>query len=209
VASFLPVLAPPTASALWPSGVVELHGHGWGHGRGLGQYGALGYAVDDGWSAAQILDRYYGGTTAGAQANAEITVRLSDFDDRDLIMTSGLPFRVGPHLIAAGQAALVSRAADGWVIKQASTCGGPVWTTIQAGIPLTEEPGAAVVGDPGDDISKMLIACGTNSRSYRGRLKIVTFGDGSRVVNTVLMESCPASPRPIGPRSAGARASRR
>jgi len=27
---------------------VVVVGHGWGHGRGLGQYGAYGYAVDQG-----------------------------------------------------------------------------------------------------------------------------------------------------------------
>lgn len=44
---------------------VEITGRGWGHGRGLGQYGAYGYAQDHGWNSAQILDHFYGGTSAG------------------------------------------------------------------------------------------------------------------------------------------------
>ena len=44
--------------------VLSLDGHGWGHGRGMGQFGALGYAIDFGWSSAQILDHFYGDTTA-------------------------------------------------------------------------------------------------------------------------------------------------
>lgn len=44
---------------------VEISGHGWGHGRGMGQYGAYGYAQNYGWTSAQILDHFYGGTTAG------------------------------------------------------------------------------------------------------------------------------------------------
>ena len=44
---------------------VVIDGRGWGHGRGMSQYGALGYAINFGWSSAQILDHYYGGTTAG------------------------------------------------------------------------------------------------------------------------------------------------
>src|SRR5689334_15645777 len=41
-----------------------LTGHGWGHGIGMSQYGALGYA-QHGWTAAQILAHYYTGTTLG------------------------------------------------------------------------------------------------------------------------------------------------
>jgi SpoIID/LytB domain protein len=174
--------------------VVELRGHGWGHGRGLGQYGSLGYAVDDGWSAAQILDHYYGGTLAGSRADGEITVRLSDFDDSDLIVTAGQSFRVvtSPTTVfqyAAGQAARIRRTGSGWVVERGPSCGGPWNEQLEANLSIaTVEPGVAVNGEAGNDIAKMLIACGTNSRSYRGWLKVVGFGDGSRVVNTVLME---------------------
>lgn len=66
---------PPVANAAANDVVVV--GHGWGHGRGMGQYGAYGYAVDQGWSSAQILSHYYGGTKAGSIGNPDITVRLS------------------------------------------------------------------------------------------------------------------------------------
>ncbi len=49
--------------------LIRFDGHGWGHGRGLGQYGALGYARQ-GWTSVQILNHYYGGTTAGILADA-------------------------------------------------------------------------------------------------------------------------------------------
>src|SRR6267378_3876144 len=39
-------------------------GHGWGHGVGMSQYGAFGYA-QHGWTAPQILAHYYPGTTTG------------------------------------------------------------------------------------------------------------------------------------------------
>lgn len=41
-----------------------LIGHGWGHGIGMSQYGALGYA-QHGWTHEQILAHYYTGTTLG------------------------------------------------------------------------------------------------------------------------------------------------
>ena len=59
------------------SGDVTFSGHGWGHGRGMGQYGALGYAVDHGWSYGQILAHYYSNTTSGSIGNPEISVNLA------------------------------------------------------------------------------------------------------------------------------------
>jgi SpoIID/LytB domain protein len=58
-AMLVPVLSlsAPTASA-YPSATVDLTGHGWGHGRGMGQYGAYGYAKA-GQPYTWILDHYY------------------------------------------------------------------------------------------------------------------------------------------------------
>ena len=44
-----------SAAAVAPDQIV-IEGKGFGHGRGLGQYGALGSAVEDGWTYEQILD---------------------------------------------------------------------------------------------------------------------------------------------------------
>jgi stage II sporulation protein D len=41
--------------------VFTLTGHGWGHGIGMSQYGALGYA-EHGWGYTQILEHYFSGT---------------------------------------------------------------------------------------------------------------------------------------------------
>ena len=43
--------------------LLVFSGHGWGHGVGMSQYGAYGYA-QHGWTAQQILAHYYPGTTA-------------------------------------------------------------------------------------------------------------------------------------------------
>ena len=53
------------------SSAVSLTGQGWGHGIGLGQWGALGYAIgqDDGqgnWTYSQIVDHYYGPAHLGS-----------------------------------------------------------------------------------------------------------------------------------------------
>jgi len=58
---------------------IPITGRGWGHGRGMGQWGSYGYALA-GWNSAQILDHYYGGTTSGTIPNVTIGTKLSDFD---------------------------------------------------------------------------------------------------------------------------------
>jgi len=56
----------PAASAAPAAGpeTVTLTGSGWGHGKGLSQWGAKG-AAEQGLSAGQILDFYYPGTAPG------------------------------------------------------------------------------------------------------------------------------------------------
>ena len=43
-------------------------GRGYGHGRGMGQWGAYGFAVDLGADYRAILDHYYGGTSLAGNA---------------------------------------------------------------------------------------------------------------------------------------------
>src|SRR5438445_7352997 len=65
-----PGLPPSTTSATSTvttspaASVVVFSGHGWGHGLGLSQWGAAGYAKH-GWSFDRILGHYYTGTTLG------------------------------------------------------------------------------------------------------------------------------------------------
>ncbi|HET8608021.1 MAG TPA: SpoIID/LytB domain-containing protein [Gaiellaceae bacterium] len=52
-------------------------GHGWGHGLGLSQWGAKGYA-DHGWTYDAILAHYYPGTTLGPAPATQLRVLLAD-----------------------------------------------------------------------------------------------------------------------------------
>ncbi|HRE01457.1 MAG TPA: hypothetical protein PLV68_09160, partial [Ilumatobacteraceae bacterium] len=74
------VAAPATPGVTGVMTSVVFDGHGYGHGVGMSQWGAIGYAVDQGWSAAQILGHYYGGTVASTAPDDLITVRLGKFD---------------------------------------------------------------------------------------------------------------------------------
>src|SRR3954454_1211962 len=51
-------------------------GHGWGHGIGMSQYGANGYA-ENGADYTEILSHYYTGTTIGPAPVARVRVLLA------------------------------------------------------------------------------------------------------------------------------------
>jgi stage II sporulation protein D len=67
-------------------------GHGWGHGVGMSQYGAYGYA-QHGATFQQILDHYYPGTTLGPASVSTIRVLLADRKPK-LTIASETPFTV-------------------------------------------------------------------------------------------------------------------
>jgi SpoIID/LytB domain protein len=85
------------AEPLPPVGVV-IRGHGNGHGRGLSQYGSLGWATKLGASWQDILNFYYGGSgrvlaplteaDAGATPGGVMSVRLQTLDARPTAVIS-------------------------------------------------------------------------------------------------------------------------
>jgi SpoIID/LytB domain protein len=192
----LPLVGAPPAAA-YPSSHVEFEGHGWGHGRGLGQYGALGYAIDEDQSYSQILDHFYGGTTKGTKADGIISVKLVEFDGtttapKDLIVTSSGPLTLaseGEDAIAAGTAARVSWNGTGWDISTGSSCSGP-WTKVHTVAATTAVEARSAY--TGDDVNQMVNVCGANKRAYRGSvmIRLITEnGTGfTRVINNVAME---------------------
>jgi stage II sporulation protein D len=68
------------AALLWaaPAQAADLvvDGRGWGHGVGLSQYGAYGYALREGRDHRFILGHFYPGTDVGRAASTGIRVRL-------------------------------------------------------------------------------------------------------------------------------------
>ncbi|MEQ9162118.1 MAG: SpoIID/LytB domain-containing protein, partial [Ilumatobacter fluminis] len=79
------VAVPSTAAQAEPSGddtVIAFlaRGVGFGHGRGMSQWGAYGRA-QAGHDYTEILDHYYGGTSMGTRTG-DIRVRLTDWDGR-------------------------------------------------------------------------------------------------------------------------------
>jgi SpoIID/LytB domain protein len=99
---------------------VVLDGHGNGHGIGMSQWGAYGYAVDDGWTAAQILDHYYSGTVAGTVAlDTVVKVRLQNLDGAQTAVS-----------VQTGELIVDGLAAGGWhsvLVRETSAGHYSVW----------------------------------------------------------------------------------
>ena len=197
-----------TTSASGPSSVT-LNGHGWGHGIGLGQWGALGYALQ-GQTYQWIVGHYYGGTTRATTPNSNLRVRLVGNDGKDVIVTSASAFTAAGVPVAAGQAALMHLASAGnWTVFTGPGCGGP-WTQVgsasdsqamsngasggQSPTPPTTTPPQAVAVpssmSPTATKSQVLQLCTTTSPLYlRGQLEGAEINGTARTVNVLPLES--------------------
>ncbi len=173
---------------------IEVTGHGWGHGRGMSQYGALGYALNFGWSSAEILDHYYGGTTAGTVANSLMTVRIEDSRSKPTVaqVDSGSMVLIDDKNnvthIGTGRALRLTAVEGGFVLADAPTCSGPFVdrdgiiegeiiristadTPDASDLTGTVGPGTVVMGDwDGDGDDEAGTADGTAWTLYNGTL---------------------------------------
>ena len=148
--------------------LLMFSGHGFGHGVGMSQYGALGYA-QHGWTFQQILAHYYPGTTPGTLPGATIRVLLAD-RKKTLSISSTVPWTVkdgtgAKHTLAAGAVSLdagLSLPVDGQAAMQALTP------------PLTFSPG---LGGPL-----------TLGRAYRGKIQVDLVDGKLRAVDIVGLE---------------------
>ena len=157
----LVVLASAAGAAASP--VFVLKGHGWGHGVGLSQYGALGRA-NDGQGYKQILGFYYDGTNVGQSTQSKMKVLLMS-GRSSLTLRSSASFKVDGKKLA--------RFRD-W--KVVPTSGGRVRVIDKGkfGSPATATPGTGFLRVDG--------------LRYRGRLKIYNHGGSLDVVNVVGMQ---------------------
>ncbi len=178
---------------------LSVTGHGSGHGRGMGQWGALGYAVDQGWTYSQVLDHFYGGTVAGkAPAGAVMTVDLTRFDGQDTVVYQsqgklGMAPAAGVACTVGSPCAVrITRTGPGtWSVFKGTACsGGPggwVRTTATLSGPNV---GVVAVAGPSDNLADMLEVCEAGGARYlRGDVWAVDTGTAQATVNHVPLES--------------------
>jgi SpoIID/LytB domain protein len=158
------LVALASAAGAAASPVFVLKGHGWGHGVGLSQYGALGRA-NDGQDYKQILGFYYDGTNVAQTTQSKIRVLLME-GQSSVTLESSEAFKVGDKTLA--------RFTD-W--KLVPTSDGKVRVV---GKGKFDSPATA---KPGDGFLRV------DGLRYRGDLKIYNHGGSLDVVNVVGLQS--------------------
>jgi SpoIID/LytB domain protein len=171
---------------------VQISGYGFGHGRGMGQWGAFGYASEYGWGYKQILSHYYGGTALGTVAAPEpdITVHLIELDGHntiasavdggDLVATwaGGAPISAGAFEVATAPGAQDIFSGPGCAGPWHQVATAATAVTIVSAVAGTSPVQAAPVG------SSELEACipGIGARTYPGSLVTQPGGETDNVL---------------------------
>jgi stage II sporulation protein D len=159
----LGALALVAASAAPAASVFVIKGRGWGHGVGLSQCGAYGFARDEGWTYDRILAHYYPGTSLGEAPVAKVRVLLAE-KTRSVGVSSEAPFTATD---ATGRSV---RVADGNVTLRPELRLGDETLTA----PVRFRPGDAPLAFAG--------------RPYRGEIVAHAAGASLSVVNVVGLE---------------------
>ncbi len=169
------------------SGVLTVTGSGWGHGRGLSQWGAY-QAAKEGATTAQILAFYYPGTTLATRPAASVRVLLAGDTGRDLVVRRADRLRLvraGRADLALGRPAGCASTPSRWRLRAVGRslrldayCGH--WQHgSKVGKSATFATPAGVVATQDGSIR----------RGYRGTVSATWIAKRSvRVVNTVPME---------------------
>ncbi|HEU5001862.1 MAG TPA: SpoIID/LytB domain-containing protein [Actinomycetota bacterium] len=188
----------PAGGTLYPSGNVVLAGHGWGHGRGMGQYGALGYALNQGWAAPQILSHFYGGTQQANDGNPQMSVRLTALDGAPTAVLqekAELTTNVNGATGSFSALRAVLTGPNQFEVDQGPGCTGP-WSPL-----VTQTAGPVILSSSvptpttSTDHTNLLQVCQPQggTRWYRGQVEAVDgAGQGNtadqRTVNLVTTE---------------------
>ena len=194
-------------------GAIVINGRGYGHGRGMSQFGSYGWATSAGWSWQQILDFYYGGATGnllGAlpDPGQEMTVWLSAMNDAQTAVVAD-----------ASNAVFVQDPAPGrvWtslVAREVAPRRYRVWGSAERKCPASTEDPAAVgftLISEIDEVASFTTNGGSDSaaaptaviglcepranlknkiRYYRGEIRAVNNLAGSnRTINAVAIEN--------------------
>ena len=148
VSSSRPRRRPPRSRAEQEVVGLVIEGTGFGHGRGMSQWGAYGRAVNGGQSWTTILNAYYGGTTLGSVATASrVRVRLVGHDGDATVGVISTSRTATWGTSTTGYAAMQARAtatANRYDIWARSTVACPAatttgWTRVAANVagPMT------------------------------------------------------------------------
>ena len=170
LAALFVLLSTPASAMGAESTMFNISGRGWGHGIGMCQYGAYGYALH-GWTYKQILSHYYTGVSYGTIPNTAVRVLLKD-GQASVSVTSSAAFTAtwpsGHTSVGAGATAVVKWSGGSYRL----TAGTHSYAF--AG-PVLFSPGSALLALKGGG-------------HWRGGLRVVHFTAGLSAINVVPVE---------------------
>ncbi len=159
-------------------GVFDLQGHGWGHGRGMSQWGAQG-AASLGVDADTITSTYYPGTTRSVLPNAPIRVLLQADEGKDTQVYAASGLKVTD--LSTGDSTALPSGPSRWRATvtsaglQLSSLTGSAWTPWSGDSASTGSAPATYAGPlrfSGPTYVRLGFPDGT-SRDYRGGVQAV------------------------------------
>jgi peptidoglycan hydrolase-like amidase len=176
-------IGPVGRAAAYPFAAVTVSGHGWGAGVGMGQWGALGYAIgQDAGLGPQtyqwIVGHFYSPaslqTVAGGDAQT-VRVAMTEDNDQFLIASAANGVTV-PGSASAGAVMFQGGTGGTWTVYTGPGCAGP-WTAQ----PSTATPVTQAV-----DGGAIQLCLGAGNLAVHGQLQPVLNSAGARrTVNIV------------------------
>ncbi len=187
---------PAHAAETYPvpsTGVFTLDGLGYGHGKGMSQWGAYG-AASIGRTYSQILAQYYPGTTLAKGGSSSLRVRLT-VDDGILEVVPDLGRKLSVQADGAPEVlpAQVNNCSitrwrtlryAGGVLLQGYGCG--IWNAVPVN-GRRENPAGVSFSDSAHWI-KVVLGSPEYVRAYRGSVALRMSGSSDYTVNQVPME---------------------
>jgi peptidoglycan hydrolase-like amidase len=182
------LVAPPAARASEAT-LVNVYGRGWGHGIGMSQFGAYGYARH-GWTYKAILRHYYTGIRFGTVANSYVRVQLASGAAR-VRVTSAAPFKASDGKVTASIPGGVEAVLT-WANGYSLAAGEKTWT-FKA--PVTFTPGARLLRLMNRNANGW--PKGDGGARYRGTLRAIHSTSGFAIVDRLRLEPylCGVVPR--------------
>jgi len=179
---------------------VKLQGLGYGHGRGMSQFGAAGAAIK-GLTAAQILAFYYPGTTLEtAPSTTRVRVdllgrvrRVAGAPDvrvkaspglfvSDATRVAALPSKLGGAKVTVWRARLNSHGhLDLYGVHGSTSTPLKGWTGLSGALRFTSTPGKAFTAPPGAPSTSRVSVYDTAGRlrTYRGTIEATPDASGT------------------------------
>ena len=169
--------AAPAAQAWTSATTFRIVGHGWGHGIGMSQWGAYGYAVH-GWKYEAILKHYYTGIAFEQRANVDIRVRLRSGLSAVKVTCPNAFTATGtaaPLVIPAGRTAT-------------ATYSGGMYHVVAGDV--KKDFSAPVTFAPTKGSLRTLTATDLgDTGAYRGVIRVLQTGGSLMMINNVPLES--------------------